>query len=71
MENKKMHPLKEDINRYDLIDKVNNVASYGECTGLIPTPPQSDEEADSYTDIYTVPNQGKSEEKVCKSKEEL
>lgn len=37
-----------------LIDS-DNVASATECTGLIPTPPISEEEAESYTEIYNIP----------------
>lgn len=37
-----------------LIDS-ENVASATECTGLIPTPPISEEEAESYTKIYNIP----------------
>lgn len=33
----------------------DNVASATECTGLIPTPPISEEEAESYTEIYNIP----------------
>ena len=37
-----------------LIDSDND-ASATECTGLIPTPPISEEEAKSYTQIYNIP----------------
>ena len=33
----------------------DNVASATECTGLIPPPPISEEEAESYTEIYNIP----------------
>lgn len=42
-------PIPEDI-----LD-IETVASSNECTGLIPTPPQSGAEADSYTKIYDIP----------------
>lgn len=38
----------------DLCD-TDNVASATECTGLIPTPPITKEEAESYTEIYSIP----------------
>lgn len=38
----------------DLYD-LNTVASSMECTGLIPTPPVSESEAESYTDLYNIP----------------
>lgn len=41
----------------DLIDKYNNVASNTECTGLIQIPPTNEEEAESYGEIYTIPEQ--------------
>ena len=31
------------------------VASANECTGLMPTPPSTEDEAESYADLYTVP----------------
>jgi hypothetical protein len=33
-----------------------SVASSTECTGLIPTPPVTEDEAESYTKIYDVPH---------------
>ncbi|MGI6169542.1 MAG: hypothetical protein ACOYI4_07585 [Christensenellales bacterium] len=32
-----------------------NVVSSTECTGLIPTPPLSDDESDAYSDLYDIP----------------
>lgn len=32
-----------------------NVASANECTGLMPSLPSTEEEAESYADLYTVP----------------
>lgn len=43
-------PLGEDL----FMDR-DIVASATECTGLIPTPPLSEEEAESYSDIYDIP----------------
>ena len=37
------------------LDSPKSVASSTDCTGLIPTPPITDEEADSYTDLHDVP----------------
>jgi hypothetical protein len=39
----------------DYFFDMNTVASTTECTGLIPTPPVSEFEAESYTDIYGIP----------------
>ena len=38
-----------------LLEELDTVASATECTGLIPTPPLSESEAEAYTDIYTIP----------------
>lgn len=40
----------EDSFDYD-VTKTNSAT---DCTGLIPTPPQSDEEFDSYMDVYEI-----------------
>lgn len=39
----------------DLFFEVDNVSSATECTGLMPTPPANDAEAEAYTDLYAVP----------------
>lgn len=39
----------------DFIDQTETVASATECTGLIPTPPLSEPEAESYLDLYDIP----------------
>ena len=45
--------------QYDLENEINSVVSQTECTGLIQVPPQDEEEAESYTEIYTVPKNDK------------
>ncbi len=40
--------LQEEQDKYDFC----NVASFSECTGLIPTPPQSVEEMESYMSLF-------------------
>lgn len=40
---------------YDILDKINSVASATECTGLMSIPPQNEQEAKNYSDIYVVP----------------
>lgn len=40
---------------YDKFLDQNTVASSTECTGLIPTPPMSVDEAESYNEIYDIP----------------
>ena len=39
----------------DEIEDFDTVASASECTGLIPTPPVNEAQAESYTDIYSIP----------------
>lgn len=53
MEEKKLKIRpKSDINKiYD----PDIVVSATDSTGLIPTPPQSEDEAESYTEIYDIP----------------
>ncbi len=46
---------KSSKNNNRLLENLDTVASATECTGLIPTPPISDNEAESYTDIYAIP----------------
>lgn len=43
----------------EILDEVDTVASTTECTGLIPTPPVSEDEAESYTKIYSIPKPDK------------
>lgn len=51
--NKQMAPTDDDEEYvYSCVD---TVASNTECTGLIQTPPASESEAESYTDLYTIP----------------
>lgn len=49
----------EDKRKLKLKDKDSfleseNVASATECTGLTPTPPASEEEAESYEELYNI-----------------
>ena len=46
--------LLHDPTEDELYD-MNTVASATECTGLIPTPPSNEGEAEAYTDIYSIP----------------
>lgn len=41
------------------IEDFDTVASASECTGLIPTPPINEAQAEAYTDIYTIPKPSK------------
>ena len=53
-----MRPIKEKTDAdyaEDVLNKLDSVASVNECTGLMPVPPENEEEAESYTDIYVVP----------------
>ncbi len=47
--------MKKESYSYDILDKINSVASTTECTGLIQIPPKNSDEAESYSDIYVVP----------------
>ena len=57
MDNKKPSKVDEFQFEFDILNKTNAVASATECTGLMMRPPQNEAEADSYTDIYIVPEQ--------------
>ena len=53
-----MRPLKNNKSSDyadDVMNKIDSVASATECTGLMPTPPENEEEAESYNDIYVIP----------------
>lgn len=52
--NKQIAPL-PGRDEDDVLSSVDTVSSSTECTGLIQTPPESEAEADSYTDLYTIP----------------
>lgn len=40
---------------FDVLNKQNGVVSFNECTGMMPVPPESYEEAEAYNEIYVVP----------------
>ena len=48
------HPLLKKINDNpdDYVYDLNNASSSTDCTGLIPTPPQSEADEESYDAIY-------------------
>jgi len=53
----KMTPPEKDVPfpdhfEDDEFSELINASSYTECTGLIPTPPQNEEEMESYMSIY-------------------
>lgn len=52
----------------DLLDETNGIASSTECTGLIQIPPRCEEESESYSEIYRVPEQVTNYEKVNRPK---
>ncbi|MEG1777784.1 MAG: hypothetical protein RRY54_04515 [Angelakisella sp.] len=41
----------------EFLDKPNNVASATDETGLMPTPPETEAQAESYSEIRSVPKQ--------------
>ena len=57
MNNKKPSKVNDFEFEFDILTKTNAIASSTECTGLMQRPPQNEAEADSYTDIYVVPEQ--------------
>lgn len=57
-ENKKPHEKPKGYPAYDRDDDENgmgSVASASDCTGLIQTPPASEGEAESYAELYNIP----------------
>ena len=51
---------------YDILNETNSVISATECTGLIQVPPVNIEEAESYSEIYVIPEQVNDFEEVKK-----
>lgn len=51
----KTEPVENHDYQYDLENELSSVVSATECTGLIQVPPQDEEEAAAYAEIYTVP----------------
>ncbi len=53
------YPINEDKQSLqpddDSLYDIKSMASANDCTGLIPSAPASEEEADSYTDMYPIP----------------
>jgi len=45
------NPLYDDAKFYD----IETVASVNDCTGSVPTPPKSENEAESYSDMLNIP----------------
>lgn len=54
---------------FDMQNEFNGVVSATECTGLMPIPPQDDDEAEAYNEIYVVPKVENETEKVLRSEE--
>ena len=46
---------KYNVNFDDSLNISKNVASNTDCTGIVQTPPITDEESKSYTDIHNIP----------------
>lgn len=51
------------IEEKDGLDHLNVVASSTDCTGLIPSAPQTDDEIESYTHLYHIPGPEEKENK--------
>lgn len=60
--------MKKEKFKLDLIDEHMKVASSTECTGLIQIPPTNEDEAESYSDLYKIPEQITDYKKVNKPK---
>lgn len=60
--------MKKEKFDLELLDEHMKVASTTECTGLIQIPPTNEDEADSYQEIYRMPEQITSYKKVNKPK---
>ena len=59
-ENKQLAPKKAEhkssVDFTDFVDSCSDtVVSGTECTGLVPTPPESEQESEAYSDLYTIP----------------
>lgn len=54
MDKQKVAPSITETDEDTLFD-LDTVASATECTGLVPTPPITENEAESYTDLYSIP----------------
>ena len=54
---------------FDIQNEFHGVVSATECTGLMPTPPLSDDEAEAYNEIYVVPKTPNETEKALRSEE--
>ena len=52
MKKKKQNELKKNQELIDHYDYLKNTASSTDCTGLIPSLPESEEELEAYNDIY-------------------
>jgi len=51
--------MKDSVKKDDRVSDnvLPNVVSTMDCTGMIQTPPLTEEEVDNYGDIYTIPQQ--------------
>lgn len=58
--------MKKEKFNLDLLDEEMKVASSTECTGLISIPPQNEDEADSYSEIYDIPEPSSKDYKINK-----
>ena len=60
-----MRPVNKNASDFveDILNKTDAVASVNECTGLMPAPPENEEEAESYNEIYVVPKTENRKEK--------
>ncbi len=59
-ENRQLAPKKAErkssADFTDFVDSCSDtVVSGTECTGLVPTPPESEQESEAYSDLYTIP----------------
>lgn len=61
MKKEKKFPVQEDRQAYypweteEEINDLSGVVSCGECTGLVPTPPENETESEAYAELYPIP----------------
>lgn len=61
MKNNQRPPVSEDRQAYfpwetdDELSDLSGVVACGECTGLVPAPPEGEAEAEAYAQLYPIP----------------
>lgn len=63
--------IQEEDYLFDMLSKQNGVVSANECTGMMAIPPQSEEEAEAYNEIYVIPKVINKREKELRQEKEM